>query len=147
MELTSSLWALYNDLSLRLCRSVFLGRKFQEVTLSDKTTSLIFVSWTSQCRHMHSSFHRRPFWDLPNSTSACRSRMALWASHRRLSQLRQWRAEDKEYLINKWTISFTVSKWFKMNICIWVFSCVLETFGSSLCWDTGYGYGDYLDGA
>jgi len=37
MELTSSIWAVYNDLYKRLFRSVSRRRTFQEVTQYDKT--------------------------------------------------------------------------------------------------------------
>jgi len=144
MELTSSLWALYNDLSWRLCRSVFLGRKFQEETQSDKTASLFLALWTGSRRRLHTFFHNRLLGSHPLPISACRSWMALWASHKQLSQFRQWRAEDKEYHRKLWTRSFAVGKLLKVKLFVFFVWYVYR----DLCWlvfgaTTEYYFGNY----
>ena len=65
---------------------------------------------------MHIFFHHRLFCFHPFPISACRLWMALWASHKHLSQLRYWRAGNKEYSDIKWISSCTVIKLFKVNI-------------------------------
>jgi len=65
---------------------------------------------------MHIFFHHRPLLNHPYPISAYRLWMVLWASHKQLSQVRWWRAEDKENHRIKWISYCIESNLIKLKI-------------------------------